>query len=72
MLTCSITAQGSLNECLNPYGMVRPVYRQLMDNLEKLGLPEMRRRWRQAKDNATMDAFTFMLDPREFRTVPTD
>ena len=62
----------ALNECLDFDGSIRPLYRGLMDNLEKLGVEEMQRRWRQAKDWAAMDAFTFMLDPKEFRTVPTD
>ena len=61
-----------MNECLEADGTVRPVYQGLTDSLEKLGLPEMQRRWQQAKTYASMDAFTFMLDPREFRTVPTD
>ena len=36
------------------------------------GVPELRQRWQTANDRAPMDAFTFLLDPQEFRTVPTD
>jgi uncharacterized circularly permuted ATP-grasp superfamily protein len=43
-----------------------------MDSLNGLGVPELRQRWRDANDSAALDAFTFMLDPREFRTVPAD
>ena len=43
-----------------------------MDSMDALGLEELQRRWRKAKDHAARDAFTFFLDPREFRTVPTD
>ena len=32
----------------------------------------MQARWHPANDQAAMDAFTFLLDPGEFRTVPTD
>ena len=72
MLNRLTSLEPALNECLDFDGSIRPLYRGLMDNLEKLGVEEMQRRWRQAKDWAAMDAFTFMLDPKEFRTVPTD
>ena len=61
-----------LNEHLNPDGATRSVYQPLVDTLSGLGVPELRQRWRNANDRAALDAFTFMLDPREFRTVPTD
>ena len=61
-----------LNEHLNPDGATRSVYQALVDTLSGLGVPELRRRWRNANDRAALDAFTFMLDPREFRTIPTD
>ena len=72
MLTSSIVLKNGLNECLNPDGSVKPIYRGLMDSLETLGVPELRQRWQTANDRASMDAFTFLLDPKEFRTVPTD
>ena len=72
MLTDAITAKHYLNECLNADDLPNPVYRNLMDNLDGLGVSELQRRWREAKRQADLDAFTFMLDPREFRTVPTD
>ena len=43
-----------------------------MESLNRLGAPQLRQRWRDANETAALDAFTFMLDPREFRTVPTD
>ena len=61
-----------LNEHLNRDGTTRSVYEPLMDSLDGLGVPALQQRWRDANDNAALDAFTFMLDPREFRTVPTD
>ncbi len=51
---------------------MKPIYRGLMDSLETLGVPELRQRWQTANDRASMDSFTFLLDPKEFRTVPTD
>ena len=62
----------SLNEHLNFDGTTRSVYQPLVDTLSGLGVPALRQRWRDANDCAALDAFTFMLDPREFRTVPTD
>ena len=61
-----------LTEHLGPDGSTRSVYQPLMRQLESMGLSELQNRWRQANDTAALDAFTFMLDPREFRTVPTD
>jgi len=72
MLTDATTTRRSLNECLNADGSVKPVYRNLMDSIDGLGVVELQRRWSEANRRATLDAFTFMLDPREFRTVPTD
>ena len=72
MLTDAIVANHHLNECLNADGSTKRVYQSLIDNLDRLGVPELQRRWREAKHRADLDAFTFMLDPREFRTVPTD
>ena len=71
MLTRDIS-KASLNEHLHSDGTTRSVYQPLMDSLNGLGAPELQQRWRQANASAALDAFTFMLDPREFRTVPTD
>ena len=71
MLTRDIS-KASLKEHLNSDGTTRSVYRPLMDSLNGLGVPELRQRWRDANHSAARDAFTFMLDPREFRPVPAD
>ena len=60
------------NECFHPDGSARPAYRRLLGNLDGLGVAELRRRWGLARRQAERDAFTFMLDPREFRTAPAD
>ena len=71
MLTRDIS-KVPLREHLNSDGTTRSVYQPLMDALNGLGVPELKQRWRDATDRAALDAFTFMLDPREFRTVPAD
>ena len=72
MLTDTRSEDHALNECLYADGSVKPVYRNLMETMDGLGVPELQRRWTDANHRAALDAFTFMLDPREFRTVPTD
>ena len=72
LFTDAFPAGHSLNEFLDSQGGVRPLYQDLMNNLDRLGVDEMQRRWQLARDQATRDAFTFRLDPREFRTVPID
>ena len=72
MMSDSVALRNGLNECLNADGSVKPVYQGLMDSLETLGASGLQQRWQQANDRASMDAFTFLLDPKEFRTVPTD
>ena len=72
MLTKTISTTHTPKECFDADGSVNPVYLNLMDSMERLGEAELRSRWAQANHRAALDAFTFMLDPREFRTVPTD
>ena len=72
MLIDTIDRRHVLNECLSADGSVKPVYRNLIDTMESMGVEELQRRWVVANDQAALDAFTFMLDPKEFRTVPTD
>ena len=63
---------GSNNEVLHPDGTVRPIYQRMMASLQQLGIGQLQRRWREAKDQAALDAFTFALEPNQFRPVPTD
>ncbi len=72
MISSSISPMTVLNECVNLDGSVKPLYRPMMDSMDGLGMEELQRRWLAAKGHAARDAFTFFLDPREFRTVPTD
>ena len=72
MLNRSIAVKDRLNEFLNPDGSAKPTYRGLLDSMDDLGPAEMQRRWQRANDRARRDAFSFLLDPREFRPVPAD
>jgi uncharacterized circularly permuted ATP-grasp superfamily protein len=72
MLSDSIEISHRLNECINSDGGIAPVYRSLMKSLESFGTDTMRDRWRMAKRESSLDAFTFLLDPKSFRPVPTD
>ncbi|MFQ6026095.1 MAG: circularly permuted type 2 ATP-grasp protein [Dehalococcoidia bacterium] len=72
MTTIPVSLDTSLNECLNSDGSVRPLYRSMMDQLQSLGNSGLRERWRQANRQVSLDAFTFLLDPHQFRPVPSD
>ena len=63
---------GSNNEMLHPDRTVKPLYQRMMASLEQLGVGQLRRRWQDAKDQAALDAFTFALEPNQFRPVPTE
>jgi uncharacterized circularly permuted ATP-grasp superfamily protein len=63
---------GSTNEVLHPDGTVRPIYQRMMASLQQLGIGQLQRRWQEANDQAALDAFTFALEPNQFRPVPTD
>ena len=72
MLIDSSSPHHPINECVSQDGSVRSIYRGVVDGLQAMGIEEMQRRWQQAEQSAAADAFTFRLDPREFRPVPTD
>ena len=60
------------NECLDGESRARPPYAAALAACESLGAAELSQRWRQAKRTAALDAFSFLLDPKTFRTIPTD
>lgn len=63
---------GVYNEWRDASGRVRPHYAGVADAMGRIGADEMARRWGDAKRQADFDAFTFYLDPREYRPAPTD
>ena len=62
----------TVSEYRTETGKVRPIYEDLMQSLDCLGGDGMLERWRKAKHEVELDAFSFALDPKEFRPVPTD
>ena len=61
-----------LNECVTPDGAIRPLYANLVQQLQALGEDELKARWRRANRQVRLDGFTFLLDPLQFRPVPVD
>ena len=60
------------SEWQGPDGRPREHYAHLADVVDTLGAEEMARRWERARKQAELDAFTFYLDPKQFRLTPTD
>ena len=63
---------GAYSEWRDDDGRVRAHYAGVAEAVEGIGAGEMARRWRDANRQADFDAFTFYLDPREYRPAPTD
>lgn len=53
-------------------GAILPAYRDAFDALEGMGTERLKDLWRRGKREAELDAFTFLLDPKAFRTIPAD
>ena len=62
----------TVSEYRTESGDVRPLYADVMAALDEIGEDGMTERWRKAKREVELDAFSFALDPKEFRPVPTD
>ena len=62
----------TVSEYRTEAGDVRPLYADVMAALDEMGEGGMTERWRKAKREVEIDAFSFALDPKEFRPVPTD
>ncbi len=60
------------SEWLGDDGCPRERYARLAETVTAMGHERMARRWDDARRQAELDAFTFYLDPNEFRTTPTD
>ena len=63
---------GGYSEWRDCDGRVRPHYAGVAEAMGRIGAGELARRWRDANRQADFDAFTFYLDPREYRPAPTD
>ncbi len=64
--------EAAVSEYRTDTGELRPLYSKVMAALDEIGEGELRQRWKQAKREVELDAFSFALDPKEFRPVPTD
>ena len=65
-------SEAAVSEYRTDTGELRPLYADVMAALDGMGDEGMRQRWRQAKREVALDAFSFALDPKEFRPVPSD
>ena len=65
-------SEAAVSEYRTESGEVRPLYADLLASLDELGEEDMRRRWQHARREVELDAFSFAMDPKEFRPVPTD
>ena len=72
MNTITHDTSGKLAEYLDSKGEVLPGYREVFRALDTLGKEELGDRWRLGQRQADLDAFTFLLDPKAYRTIPTD
>lgn len=62
----------TVSEYRTDTGEIQPIYENLMSTFDEMGEDGMVERWRKAKREVELDAFSFALDPKEFRPVPTD
>ncbi len=65
-------ADGPVREYVDADGAVHPMYQNLMSAAQQLGPQGLRERWRRAKRDVDVNAFSFLLDPKTFRSTPTD
>ena len=73
MTTSDFTQEAEVfNEWQFPDGRPRPHYTHLAEVAEKLGTEGLAERWRSARRQVEHDAFTFYLDPKQFRLTPAD
>ncbi len=65
-------AVSAFSEWQDSEGRVRRHYESIAEAVERLGPQEMARRWGAAGRQVDFDAFTFYLDPRQYRPAPAD
>ena len=64
--------EAGLSEWRDDHGRLLPHYAGIASALEQLGPEVLAERWQASRRQAERDAFTFYLDPREYRTTPLD
>ena len=65
-------SEAAVSEYRASSGELKSLYEDLMTSLDGMSGEDMRRRWKHAKREVELDAFSFALDPKEFRPIPTD
>ena len=66
------TSEASHSEYLDSAGEILPSYKNAFHVLEAMGPEKLGELWRQGRRKAALDGVTFLLDPKVFRTIPTD
>ena len=73
MTISNVTQDAALfSEWQHPDGRPRAHYAHLAEVVKTLGTEGLTQRWSQAQRQVDLDAFTFYLDPKQFRLTPTD
>ena len=73
MTTSSVTQEAMVfSEWQYPDGRPREHYAQLAEVMKTLGAEGLAERWQSARRQVEHDAFTFYLDPKQFRLTPAD
>ncbi|MYC30447.1 MAG: circularly permuted type 2 ATP-grasp protein [Chloroflexi bacterium] len=67
-----LPAGSACSEYRDSSGAVLPAYRNAFQVLEGMGTERLKELWRRGRREAELDAFTFLLDPKAFRPIPTD
>ncbi|MDE2844974.1 MAG: circularly permuted type 2 ATP-grasp protein [Chloroflexota bacterium] len=72
MISAKANPAGDPREYLDSQGRIRPEYQAAFQLLEGLGKDRLGDLWRQGRREAQLDAFSFLLDPRVYRSIPID
>ena len=72
MLQTTFNPSGKLAEYMDSRGEIRPGYRDAFRALETLGKARLGDLWRLGRREAALDGFTFLMDPKAYRSIPTD
>lgn len=62
----------AISEWLDENGGLQGIYAGVSSAADQLGANGLAERWQAARRQIDRDAFTFYLDPREYRTTPID
>ena len=72
MIPPEVPTGTTYSEYLEFDGSIRPAYRDALKEIQAMGTSRLGELWRQGKREAELDGFSFLLDPKVFRTIPVD